>query len=143
MAYILGSRLLTDSDDFKNIPLGLSLPIKYGKQGYFDVNYLSTEQIKTNISNLLRTKEGERVMYPNFGTGLHSLLFNNIDGDLETQIISTIENAFQTWLPYVSLDSIDVDISPEMIDQNKVGIQVNYTLTDNIETESVFFTIEG
>ncbi len=143
MAYILGSRLLTDSDDFKNIPLGLSLPIKYGKQGYFDVNYLSTEQIKTNISNLLRTKEGERVMYPNFGTGLHRLLFNNIDGDLETQIISTIENAFQTWLPYVNLDSIDVDISPEMIDQNKVGIQVNYRLTDNIETDSVFFTIEG
>lgn len=144
MAYILGSQFTKDTQDFQAIPLGLSLPIKYGKQGYFDVNYISRDQIRTNIINLLKTKEGERVMYPNFGTGLHRLLFNNIDTDLEQEMLETIENAFANWLPYVNLDSIDIDITPEMRDQNKVGIQINYRLgNDQIQTESVFFTIQG
>jgi phage baseplate assembly protein W len=143
MAYVLGSRLITDTEDFKNVALGLSLPIKKGESGYFESNYVSSDQIKTNISNLLRTKRGERIMYPTFGTGLHELLFNPATPNLEDQIVETIENAFATWLPYVNLDSIEVDLSPDAVDNNRVGIKIDYTLGTNIDTNSVFFEIEG
>jgi phage baseplate assembly protein W len=143
MAYVLGSRLITDTEDFISRGLGLSLPIKNGNNGYFSVNYISSDQIKDNIRNLLRTNEGERLMHPTFGTGLKRILFSNITEDLETQIVKTIENAFATWLPYVSLDSIEVDISDEMKDRNRVGISIDYVVGNNLETNTVFFTIEG
>lgn len=142
MAYIIGSKLLQDTDDFKAIPIGLSLPIKNGKNGYFDVNYTSADQIKTNISNLLKTKRGERVMQPLFGTGLHELLFNQTTEYIEEEIVNTIENSFSTWLPYVKLDSIEVELTSEYIDRNTIGIKIDYTLGDSIDTESVFFEIE-
>jgi hypothetical protein len=62
---------------------------------------------------------------------------------LEEQIVETIENAFATWLPYVNLDTIEVDLSADAVDNNRVGIKIDYTLSDNIDTNSVFFTIEG
>lgn len=143
MAYVLGSRLITDTDDYKNVALGLSLPIKKGQSGYFETNYISQDQIKTNISNLLRTNRGERIMQPTFGTGLRELLFNPSTQNLEDQIVETIETAFATWLPYVNLDSIDVDLSPDTVDNNRVGIKIDYTLGDSIDTNSVFTYIEG
>lgn len=143
MAYVLGSRLVSDTDEFISRGLGLSLPIKNSNNGYFGVNYLSKDQIKDNIRNLLRTKEGERLMHPTFGTGLKSILFNNITDNLETEITRTIETAFATWLPYITLDTIEVDISDEMRDMNKVGISIDYIIGDNLETDTVFFTIEG
>jgi phage baseplate assembly protein W len=143
MAYVLGSKLITDTEEYLTRGIGLSLPIKNSNTGYFGLNYLSKDQIKDNIRNLLRTKEGERLMHPTFGTGLKSILFSNITDDIETKITRTIENAFATWLPYITLDTIEVDISDEMKDRNKVGISIDYIIGDNIETDTVFFTIEG
>lgn len=145
MAYIIGSKLVSDVESTQSTMrgLGLSLPIKNGSGGYFTVNYISKDQIKDNIRNLLRTNEGERLMHPTFGTGLKKILFGNITDDFETQIIQTIETAFSTWLPYVTLDGIDVDISDEMKDKNVVGVSVDYIIGDTLETDTVFFTIEG
>lgn len=143
MAYIIGSTLVTDTETFSTKGLGLSLPIKNGNNGYFTLNYLSRDQIKDNIRNLLRTNEGERLMHPTFGTGLRRILFSNITEDFEDLIVETIETSFATWLPYVTLDSIEVDVSDEMKDRNKVGISIDYTIGDNLETDTVFFTIEG
>ena len=56
-------------------PIGLTLPFQIGKNGYFEQSYDTFTQIKSNITNLLRTKKGERRMNPNFGSGLQEYLF--------------------------------------------------------------------
>ena len=38
---------------------------------------------RSNLKNLLLTKKGERVLQPNFGSGLQDLLFEPIDDEFE------------------------------------------------------------
>ena len=43
-------------------------------------------EYSSNLKNLLLTKKGERVLQPNFGSGLQSLLFEPIDETFETKL---------------------------------------------------------
>ena len=57
---------------------------------------------KSNLKNLLLTKKGERVLQPNFGSGLQSLLFEPIDETFETRVADTITESVSQWLPYIN-----------------------------------------
>ena len=46
-------------------------------------NLTTFDQSRSNLKNLLLTKKGERVLQPNFGSGLQDLLFEPIDDELK------------------------------------------------------------
>ena len=52
------------------------------------------DQVRSNLKNLLLTKKGERILQPEFGSGLHDLLFNpateKFEEDLETTINDSV-----------------------------------------------------
>lgn len=45
-------------------PIGLTLPLKSGINGYFEQSYDTLTQIKANITNFLNTRPGERRFNP-------------------------------------------------------------------------------
>ena len=47
-----------------DIALGITLPIKLGKTGYFEQAFDTITQVKSNLINLLLTVKGERVFQP-------------------------------------------------------------------------------
>ena len=62
-------------------PIGLTLPLKSGINGYFEQSYDTLTQIKANITNFFNTRPGERRFNPQFGTKLYNYLFEqNIEG---------------------------------------------------------------
>lgn len=113
-------------------PLGIKVPIQMGKTGFFDQTFTSLEEAKANMMNLLLTRKGERVMHPDFGTDIYGLLFSQITRDLDTKIENQIRSAVETWLPYVALSNVEVDISDENIENNKINIKVGFTLARDI-----------
>lgn len=117
MAYVLGSRIVKDTVEFDSYAYGLTLPIKRGNTGYFEQAFTSFEQTKANLKNLLMTKKGERVMQPEFGTGLDSLLFEPMDSTFETELQDTITETVSYWLPYVNIEEIDIEMTDAMKDQ--------------------------
>ena len=55
----------------------------------------------------MSTKKGERILQPEFGSGLQALLFEpNVD-DFEDRIEETINKSLEQWLPYVTADEIN------------------------------------
>lgn len=142
MAYELGRKNVKDLADFDNYAIGLSIPLKRGNTGYFDQNYNTTDQVKSNIVNLLKTNKGERLMQPEFGSGLREILFSQMDdSEYAAAIEDTITNAFERWMPYVTVDTIDVNISNELKDRNKSEVSITFRLGDNVSLDSVTFTI--
>lgn len=113
-------------------PLGVKVPIQMGKTGFFDQTFTSLEEAKANMMNLLLTRKGERVMHPDFGTDIYGLLFSQITKDLDTKIENQIRSAVDMWLPYVALSNVEVDISDENIENNKINIKVGFTLARDI-----------
>ena len=144
MAYVIGKKIVKDSDpDFQSYAYGITLPAKRGVNGFFEQGFTSYEQTKSNLRNLLSTKKGERVMQPDFGSGLHSLLFEPMTDTLEEDIQSNVTEVVSFWLPYVRIEQIDIKMTDEMKDRNIAEISISFSVGTNIQTETVTFTIQG
>jgi phage baseplate assembly protein W len=143
MAYVLGSKIVKDTVEFDSYAYGLTLPIKRGNTGYFEQAFTSFEQTKANLKNLLMTKKGERLMQPEFGTGLDSLLFEPMDATFETELQDTITETVSYWLPYVNIEEIDIEMTDAMKDQHTANISIQFTVGNTIETQEITFTVRG
>jgi phage baseplate assembly protein W len=143
MAYVIGRKVLKDTEDFDSFAYGITLPIKNGETGFFEQAFTSYEQAKSNLKNLLLTKKGERIMQPNFGTGLQSLLFEQIDDTFEQKIQETITKNVNYWLPYISIKNIDVEMTNELKDQNRVNLSLEFTVGNQIDLQELTFTVQG
>ena len=82
-------------------------------------------------------------MQANFGTGLHSLLFEQIDDTFESKIQETITKNVNYWLPYISIKNIDVEMTNELKDQNRVNLSLEFTVGNQIDLQELTFTIQG
>ena len=87
--------------------LGAPYPITRHPRGYFR-RQGGIEQIKSDLLILLLTNPGERVMLPEYGTGLRDLLFDPNDNVLQQRARELIVNAINTWEPRIAVDQVDV-----------------------------------
>lgn len=93
-------------------PIGVTIPFN-NPNGIFFQSFTNRVQVFSNIKNLLLTAKGERYMLPDFGTELRFILFDNIID--ESQFIDAIRgeiiNAINTWIPYVGITRLDVNLN--------------------------------
>ena len=142
MSYVLPKRIVKDTDsEFDNYAYGFQYPTNGGL--LFDPTYDLFEAAKTNLRNLLLTRKGERIMQPDFGTGLHELLFEPMDGEFESEIQKVIIESVTYWLPYITIEEIDIEMSPEMKDRNTANMRLTFRVADTIDTNEVTFTVQG
>lgn len=109
-------------------PLGLTLPLKLGANGYFENTTDVLTQIKSNLINLLLTRKGERVYQPDFGCDIYLYIFESQTDDNMSNIQASIESAVQTWMPFVAVKGIEITKNP---DQNTLKLQVSFNLKTN------------
>ena len=142
MAVELGSKIVKDTQSFNDYAIGISLPIQITNTA-FSQTFQTSEQVKSNIKNLLLTKRGERILQPEFGSGLQELLFEpNVD-DFEGRIEDTINESLEQWLPYVTAEEIVVDSSDTLRDNNRINVSVKFRIGDNTDLNVVTFTTQG
>ena len=108
--------------------IGIKLPIRLGKTGYFEQTFTTLDTVRADVVNLLLTVKGERPMQPNFGADIQNLLFENIIDGIDSIIERNIQQAIEFWMPYINLQEIKVDTSPEVVDLNKIKIQITFSI---------------
>jgi phage baseplate assembly protein W len=140
MAIILGRKLVKDTAEYNDYAYGITLPIQIGNTA-FNQSFTSFEQVKSNIKNVLLTKRLERVMNPDFGSGLQELLFEMNDEILVSDVESVIRDAVSKWLPYVSVENVDVEVSDESKDRNQLNVSVTFRVSNNPNLDSVTITL--
>lgn len=123
--------------------VGIGINRRADSNGVFPVNFTTLNQAKDNLKNLILTKKGERVMNPDFGCDLWSILFEEIiDGRTDSQIESAIVSAVNEWLPYLDVTNITIDAGNEMKDQNKISISIGFALkTNNTLRDSITINV--
>ena len=55
MAVELGRKIVKDTQQFANYAIGITLPLTFG-ENTFEQSFLTKDQVKSNIKNLLLTK---------------------------------------------------------------------------------------
>ena len=115
--------------------IGIILPLKRGKTGYFEQSFDSLTQVKSNLINLLMTRKGERVFQPDFGCDLHELLFTQMDEEYEAEVQSAVQRAISTWMPFLTIVELEVVRDDA---RNKTLVKVTFALSNNTTiTESI------
>jgi phage baseplate assembly protein W len=141
MAVILGKKLVIDSKQFEDYAIGITLPIQIGNTA-FNQSFITADQVKSNIKNLLLTKRFERLMQPEFGSGIQELLFNMNDEMFADNLENTIVDTLSKWLPYVNVETINIEQSNEFKDNNKVEVSVSFRVSDTQVLDTVTFNVQ-
>ena len=142
MAYELNQKIVIDTEEFNNFAVGITLPIQRGNDGYFAQSFRTFDQVRSNLKNLLLTKKGERILQPEFGSGLHDLLFNPATDKFEEDLETTINDSVAKWLPYVIVEDINVDISKEQTDNNQAKVSLKFRQEGDQTLDTLTFLVE-
>ena len=140
MAILLGKKRVLDTKEYNDYAIGITLPLQIGNTA-FNQSFTTKEQVSSNIKNLLLTKKGERLLQPNFGSGLQELLFDFNDDRLAIKIEEIITESITNWLPYVDIRQIDVAQSNENKDRNQVEISITFGVANTPDLNQVTFTV--
>lgn len=126
--------------DFEpDVAIGVKLP--FGKpNGLFSQSYTTEEQAVSNLKNLLLTRKGERVFQPEFGSNIYSLLFENIDINIESKMVDTLTGDINFWLPYIVIDNIDVEANQ---DRNSVRIELRFRVTEQGANQQIIIFVDS
>lgn len=117
------------------------LPLTYSNtDGPYTLNKNLGQTIKQNMRMLLLTSPGERIMFPEFGVGLHRFLFEQINDETYGQIVQKIQEQVSLHLPGVNLKGIDFITSDEdpVLLPNQINIAIRYNILPlNVEDQII------
>jgi phage baseplate assembly protein W len=124
-------------------PIGLTLPLRSGINGYFEQSYDTLTQIKANITNFFNTRPGERRFNPQFGTKLYQYLFEqNIEG-FDEILKNVIKEDMNYWFPNVIVNTVFLDITTAQKNKNTdnyiISIKIQFTV--NNQTDVLGLTV--
>ena len=92
--------------------INLKFPLRSYRQGFFEMNNTTNAAIKENIKTLLLTVKGERVVHPNIGTNIPTLMGQLFEPmkprEMEAKIGAEITTALEIWMPEVTMTSINI-----------------------------------
>tara|TARA_B100000700_G_scaffold329790_1_gene452879 strand:- start:4235 stop:4606 length:372 start_codon:yes stop_codon:yes gene_type:complete len=93
----------------------------------FQINETIQSILKQNFKMLVLTNPGERVMYPNFGVGIKTYLFERFGSDVNNKIKSKIKSQAALYLPPITI--LDIQFDSSKMDMYQLGIRIEYVIT--------------
>ena len=106
--------------DFLGVGWTSPVKLKGGK-----IEMASNEDcVRQSILMILGTAKGDRIMRPDFGCGIHDLVFANNSPGTIGQVIDEVRQALIDWEPRIDL--LEVDANPDEAQPNQLLILINY-----------------
>lgn len=104
--------------------LGWNFPVGLDSSDQIGLTSDGEESVRQSIWTILATSPGERVMRPDFGCGLHDLVFGVNNAATGTAVTRAVRDALATWEPRI--DVLDVYAAPDPSRSNVLVIEINY-----------------
>jgi len=109
--------------------VGIGFPLDYtDTQGFFRKTKTVLEQSRHNLRNLLLTTPGERIMQPDFGSQLKSIVFEQGE-NVPDRIEEAVNQAVDKFLSYIIISGVYTTQ-----DGNQLNVQVEYSVPLNPDT---------
>jgi uncharacterized protein len=103
---------------------GWAMPVALDPQTGLVASVEYEEDIRQSILIILETAPGERVMRPNFGCGIHDLVFAALDSTTLQLIRSSVEEALRRC--EARIDVLDVTVAEAATDEGQLLIEIEY-----------------
>lgn len=107
---------------------GFAFPLQIGAAGGF-VFAAYEADVEQSVFNILSTAKGERVMVPDYGCGMHDLVFSPNTSTQAGAVASEVREALVRWEPRIDIVSIDVSIGGDQGEM--LLIRIDYSIRSN------------
>ena len=87
------------------------------------------QRIEEAIYLILSTSQGERVMLPEFGCGIHDLVFASNDSTTRTIVVHMVRKALVAFERRIDVLDVNAEVAPE--ERNLLLIRINYRIRAN------------
>lgn len=136
MAY--NQQILSPLDLKRSTGIGVKIPFE--NDSAFTTVYSTKEQTKYNLINFMLTDTRERPFNPNFGLGLRSYLFEQIETNTSERIELIIRSKIEYYFPNVEI--VELSVTGDT-DRNSINIYFSYRLKNTNENDSVVIKIQN
>jgi uncharacterized protein len=112
--------------------VGVGFPIKANNNGVIEAAAYEAS-VHQSIWLILGTAKGERVMRPNFGSGIYNLVFEMQTAATAGQISQMVREDLLLWEPRI--DVLDVQVVPQSTSEGEellINIDYQVRVTNNV-----------
>ena len=128
---------MINKDNSYSLGYGISYPVKVNLQGEI---FLSTGEsnIEESIQIILRTKLGERLYLPSFGSRLSELTFEPINSETLLLARTYTEEAVEKWEQRINLKEVRVE--PDL-GKSLINIEIIYQIKKTRDIHSMNYPL--
>ena len=95
------------------------------------------QELAESIRLILGTAKGERPMRPDFGCGIHDLIFSPMDATTAGRVAYDVRAALDRWEPRI--DVIDVDVSYPAGPSGVMYVDISYSERETNDRRNLVF----
>jgi phage baseplate assembly protein W len=125
----------TERKDF--LGRGWNMPVELDPRTGRVLSVAYEEDIRQSIFIILETAPGERVMRPNFGCGIHELVFTALDSTAIQRIRSLVEEALRRC--EARIDVLGITVDEEVTVDGQLLIEIEYRVRKTNQTGNLVF----
>jgi len=115
---------------------GLSFPMKVTPGGTLAL-VSRDEELRQAIRLILGTAYGERPMRPEFGCGIHDLVFAPANATTAGQAAYEVRRSLERWEPRVEVDDVDATFDPS--DPSRMYVSITYKVKGTNDPRNLVF----
>ena len=116
---------------------GWAMPVELDPRTGLVASVAFEEDIRQSILIILETSPGERVMRPNFGCGIHELVFAAVDSTVIQRIRSVVEEALRRCEARIEVLGVTVDEAATS--EGKLLIELEYRVRKTNQIGNLVF----
>lgn len=110
---------------------GPKWPLKAGNADTFELYNDINQQISFYLKNLLLTSPGENISDSSYGVGLRRFMFEPNLPSIRSSIAGAISSQISEYLPYLTVEDIQVNASAQEIDNNSLKVRIVYSIPND------------
>jgi len=115
---------------------GLSFPLKTTASGAIAM-VSADQELRESIRLILGTAYGERPMRPEFGCGIHDLVFAPANATTAGLAAYEVRRSLLRWEPRVDVE--DVDVSFDDYDSSRMYVSITYQVKGTNDPRNLVF----
>jgi uncharacterized protein len=108
--------------------VGWKFPLQVTPQGTI-AQARDEQRVEESLYLILSTAKGERMMLPDFGCGIHDLVFEPNNSMTRSLIVNKVRDALVRYEPRIDVLEVAAETAPEQ--ENLLLIRINYRIRAN------------
>lgn len=104
---------------------GWSFPVAADADGGI-VESGEEDKVRQAIETILRTSRGERMMRPDFGCGIHDLVFDALSNAMIGRVQAEVADALGKWEPRITVLEVVAQQDPE--ERTRLLVEIDYRI---------------